>query len=277
MRDLSRGERAVQRADVLRRLRSRKARQHRLVRQGDVLPLDREARLAQHRRSASTISPGISHANNYQSGSNYRIVHDLARSSRTGDIYPVIGANSYVYYTPIDTLSQGSDARRRSRPTSTTRGASATGSRSTSACGTTRTTPQNSRGRRDRGRQRLEPPPRGGVGRHGERQGQGRRELRPLRRRHPGRPDRQRLERRPALDLLLVLRRPGCDADQLRSERERRLHPPPAGTPLVTRAQALQQVFNWFFAQGLPQPPDLQAPSDVRRMSRGSAPRSRAR
>ena len=49
--------------------------------------------------------------------------------------------------------------------------------------------------------------------------------------------------RRLALDVHLVLRRPRRDADQ----RE-----PASGAPLVTRAQALQQVFNWFFAQGCP-------------------------
>ncbi len=49
-------------------------------------------------------------ANNYQSGSNYRIF-TTAAILRDGDIFPVIDGNTYFLYQPIETLSQGSDVR----------------------------------------------------------------------------------------------------------------------------------------------------------------------
>ncbi len=52
---------------------------------------------------------GSRKSNNYQSGSNYRLFGTGAILAN-GDIYPVIDSTSYIYYTPIDTLSQGSDA-----------------------------------------------------------------------------------------------------------------------------------------------------------------------
>lgn len=62
-----------------------------------------------------TILAGYDHfagsrfANNYQSGSNYRLFTTNA-IFKDGDIFPVISPNSYVYYTPIFTLSKGTDA-----------------------------------------------------------------------------------------------------------------------------------------------------------------------
>lgn len=47
-------------------------------------------------------------ANNYQSGSNYR-VFTTSTIFQNGDIFPVLDKNSYVYYTPIDSLSKGTD------------------------------------------------------------------------------------------------------------------------------------------------------------------------
>ncbi|MEO6323891.1 MAG: carboxypeptidase regulatory-like domain-containing protein [Thermoanaerobaculia bacterium] len=49
-------------------------------------------------------------ANNYQSGSNYRLF-TTSSIFQNGDIFPVInnGQSSYIYYTPIDTLSQGTN------------------------------------------------------------------------------------------------------------------------------------------------------------------------
>ncbi len=47
-------------------------------------------------------------ANNYQSGSNYRLFTTSA-ILQGGDIFPVIDSSSYVYYTPIERLSQGTD------------------------------------------------------------------------------------------------------------------------------------------------------------------------
>jgi outer membrane receptor for ferrienterochelin and colicin len=47
-------------------------------------------------------------SNNYQSGSNYRIFTTSALL-QNGDIFPVVDRRSYVYYTPINNLSQGSD------------------------------------------------------------------------------------------------------------------------------------------------------------------------
>ncbi|MDL2717084.1 MAG: TonB-dependent receptor [Acidobacteriota bacterium] len=52
---------------------------------------------------------GSRKANNYQSGSNYRLFATGA-IIQGGDIFPVVGPSSYIYYTPIDTLSKGSDA-----------------------------------------------------------------------------------------------------------------------------------------------------------------------
>ncbi len=52
---------------------------------------------------------GIHKANNYQSGSNYRFF-TTSTVFQGGDIFPVIGPTSYFYYTPIDTLSKGTDA-----------------------------------------------------------------------------------------------------------------------------------------------------------------------
>ncbi len=48
-------------------------------------------------------------ANNYQSGSNYRIFATNTIITNT-DLYPVIDNLSYVYYTPIANLSKGTDA-----------------------------------------------------------------------------------------------------------------------------------------------------------------------
>ncbi|MBK9061756.1 MAG: TonB-dependent receptor [Acidobacteria bacterium] len=48
-------------------------------------------------------------ANNYQSGSNYRLF-TTSTIFANGDIYPVIGPSSYIYYTPITNLSKGTDA-----------------------------------------------------------------------------------------------------------------------------------------------------------------------
>src|SRR5262249_51368304 len=62
-----------------------------------------------------TIVAGYDHfagsrfSNNYQSGSNYRVFTTDA-IFKNGDIFPVIGPTSYVYYTPIFTLTQGTDA-----------------------------------------------------------------------------------------------------------------------------------------------------------------------
>ncbi len=133
---------------------------------------------------------GTLKSNNYQSGSNYRLwgtgaIWQDASGNYLGDIYPVIGPNSFVYYTPIDTLSKGSrpadPVGLRQRHVAPERPALVQPRREV---GQERREGQP--GRRDGGRQRLEPPPRGRVGRHGERQGEGRRELRQLRRRHPG-------------------------------------------------------------------------------------------
>ena len=48
-------------------------------------------------------------ANNYQSGSNYRIFATNTIITPT-DLYPVIDSHSYIYYTPITNLSKGTDA-----------------------------------------------------------------------------------------------------------------------------------------------------------------------
>jgi hypothetical protein len=48
-------------------------------------------------------------SNNYQSGSNYRLF-TTSTIIANNDIYPVIGPSSYVYYTPINNLSKGTDS-----------------------------------------------------------------------------------------------------------------------------------------------------------------------
>ncbi|MCC6129777.1 MAG: TonB-dependent receptor [Acidobacteria bacterium] len=53
---------------------------------------------------------GIRYANNWQSGSNYRIF-GTSSIVYNNDIYPVFGSNSYFYYTPIFELTQGTDTR----------------------------------------------------------------------------------------------------------------------------------------------------------------------
>jgi len=62
-----------------------------------------------------TILAGYDHfagsriANNYQSGSNYRLFTTNA-IFKNGDIFPVVGPTSFVYYTPIFTLTKGTNA-----------------------------------------------------------------------------------------------------------------------------------------------------------------------
>ncbi len=51
---------------------------------------------------------GSRKANNYQSGSNYRLF-TTGIIVQNGDIFPVIDNRTYIYYTPIETLSKGSD------------------------------------------------------------------------------------------------------------------------------------------------------------------------
>jgi hypothetical protein len=53
---------------------------------------------------------GERYANNWQSGSNYRIF-GTSSIVYNNDIYPVFGSNSYFYYTPIFELTQGTDTR----------------------------------------------------------------------------------------------------------------------------------------------------------------------
>jgi hypothetical protein len=53
---------------------------------------------------------GKRHANNYQSGSNYRLFATTT-SLYNGDVYPSFGSNAIVYYTPIYTLTQGTNTR----------------------------------------------------------------------------------------------------------------------------------------------------------------------
>jgi outer membrane receptor protein involved in Fe transport len=55
---------------------------------------------------------GVRTANNYQSGSNYRIFHSNT-INYNGTIYPVINntGTNYIYYTPIFQLTQGTDTK----------------------------------------------------------------------------------------------------------------------------------------------------------------------
>jgi hypothetical protein len=59
---------------------------------------------------------GTRKSNNYQSGSNYRlfttstVFQDPVTKASLGDIFPVVDSKSFVYYTPISQLSKGTDA-----------------------------------------------------------------------------------------------------------------------------------------------------------------------
>ena len=56
---------------------------------------------------------GKRYANNWQSGSNYRIF-GTSSMVYNNDIYPVFGPNTFIYYTPISELSQGTNTRTKS-------------------------------------------------------------------------------------------------------------------------------------------------------------------
>ncbi len=53
---------------------------------------------------------GKRYANNYQSGSNYRLFAS-STSLYNGNIYPSFGSNTIIYYTPIFTATQGTNTR----------------------------------------------------------------------------------------------------------------------------------------------------------------------
>ena len=56
---------------------------------------------------------GKRYANNWQSGSNYRIF-GTSSTVYNNDIYPVFGSNTFIYYTPIFELTQGTNTRTKS-------------------------------------------------------------------------------------------------------------------------------------------------------------------
>ncbi len=56
---------------------------------------------------------GKRYANNWQSGSNYRIF-GTSSLVYNNDIYPVFGSNTFIYYTPITQLTQGTNTRTKS-------------------------------------------------------------------------------------------------------------------------------------------------------------------
>ncbi len=53
---------------------------------------------------------GKRYSNNYQSGSNYRL-WATSTSLYNGNVYPTFGSNTIVYYTPIFALTQGTNTR----------------------------------------------------------------------------------------------------------------------------------------------------------------------
>ena len=114
---------SVQRADLLRRLRPREARQQRVLRQGHVLPLDAGPRLAQHRRSATTTSPASAcRTTTSPAATTSSTRSDRARSSRGRTSTP---SSSPVHRARLLAGPQASRAATsgRSPRSSTTRGA----------------------------------------------------------------------------------------------------------------------------------------------------------
>ena len=177
-------ERAVQLADVLRRLLSRGART-------TPTGTSRGPTSSPPRSSAPTTwSPGFDdfagsrNANNYQSGSNYRMF-TTSSIFQGGDIFPVVGLE-LVRLLHADRGAEPGQRRPDAlgllqRLVATERPALVQPRREVR-----QERRQGQLRRRHGGRQRVEPPPRRGVGRPGERQGEGRRELRQVRRGHPG-------------------------------------------------------------------------------------------
>ncbi|MFI5197299.1 MAG: TonB-dependent receptor domain-containing protein [Thermoanaerobaculia bacterium] len=188
-------------------------------------------------------------ANNYQSGSNYRLFTTNV-ISQGGDLFPVIGANSYVYYTPIYSLTHGTNTLTNSAFLNDSWRLS---DRLTFNLGVRydKNNAQNSNGATTANDSAFSPR----LAANFDVTGKGNVRVGASYAHYVGGlqdaiQDSSSSGGQPATfywyytgagatPINCIPNGTGCTL-------------PPAGTPLVTRAQALQQVFNWFFAQGCP-------------------------
>jgi hypothetical protein len=182
---------------------------------------------------------GSRHANNYQSGSNYRLF-TTGTIIQNGDIFPVVDSRSYVYYTPIDTLSKGSDALTHSVFLND---AWRVSDRLSANLGVRydKNDAADSRGVVTAKDSALSPR----IALQFDASGKGTVKLAASYAKYVGGIQETLLDSasnagQPSTFLWYYT---GTGATPINS---------PAGSTLVTRAQALQQVFNWFFAQGCP-------------------------
>lgn len=188
-------------------------------------------------------------ANNYQSGSNYRLFTTNV-IAQGGDIFPVVGANSYVYYTPIFSLTNGTntlthsaflnDSWRLNDRLSFNLGVRYDKNDATNSNGATTANDSAFSPR---------------LAANFDVTGKGNARVGASYAHYVGGlqdaiQDSSSSGGQPATFIWYYT---GTGADPINcmpSGTGCKL--PPAGTPLETRAQALQQVFNWFFAQGCP-------------------------
>jgi outer membrane receptor for ferrienterochelin and colicin len=195
-------------------------------------------------------------ANNYQSGSNYRLFTTNV-INQSGDLFPVIGGNSYVYYTPIFTLTQGTNTLTHSvfvndqwRPND----------RLSVNLGVRwdKNNAQNSIGATTANDSAFSPR----IAANYDVTGKGNLRVGASYAHYVGGlqdsvQDSASSGGQPATFIWYYT---GAGATPINcipvndptTGAFKSCSNPPAGTPLVTRAQALQQVFNWFFAQGCP-------------------------
>jgi hypothetical protein len=203
---------------------------------------------------------GSRKANNYQSGSNYRLF-TTSSIYQNGDIFPVIGANSYMYYTPIDTLSKGSDVRTLSAYFNDSWRLS---DRLTFNLGVRwdKNNAKDSRGVVTADDSAWSPR----LAVAWDVMGNGKLKVGASYARYVGAIQENAVDGasnagQPAL-FTWYYNTAGATPINCIPTASGGCTLPPAGTPLVTRAQALQQVFNWFYAQQCPNLSTCKLPLD---------------
>jgi Carboxypeptidase regulatory-like domain/TonB dependent receptor len=184
---------------------------------------------------------GSRKANNYQSGSNYRLFATGA-ILQNGDIFPVVDSTSYIYYTPIDTLSQGSDALTHSVFLNDSWRVN---DRLSANLGVRydKNNAADSRGVITAKDSALSPR----LALQFDATGKGSVKLGASYAKYVGGIQEGILDSasNAGRNSTFYWYYTGAGATPINVN-------PPAGAPLVTRAQALQQIFNWFFAKGCP-------------------------
>lgn len=201
---------------------------------------------------------GSRKANNYQSGSNYRLF-TTGTIRQNGDIFPVIGSNTYIYYTPIDTLSKGSDALTHSVFLND---AWRVSDRLSANLGVRydKNSAADSRGVITAKDSAFSPR----LALQFDVTGKGNAKLGASYARYVGGIQETLLDSasnagQPSVFIWYYSTVPGGPAATPINS--------PAGSTLVTRAAALQQVFNWFFAQGCPNLTTCRVPLDYASVS----------